>query len=295
VDNAKNQLFNKLKSIKERKTMAELDHPKISVKRQAELLCVNRTSLYREVREHQEREETIQIMHAIDAIYTDMPFFGYRRMTAKLREKGFNVNRKRVRRLMRQMGIQGIYPQPNLSKRLHAKYVRPYLLRGLDINRPNQVWGIDITYLRMEKGFMYLFIIIDWFSRKVIDFELSSTLEKGFVMTCLKRALHQYKPEIINCDQGSHFTNADYLALLTEHEVQISMDGKGIATDNCRTERFFMALKYGCIYLNEFENPRELRKGISKYIQFYNTDRPHQALDYKTPNTMYNASPTQAA
>lgn len=275
--------------------MAELDHPEIRVKRQAELLNVNRTSLYREVREHQESEENIQIMHAIDNIYTDRPFYGYRRMSAILREKGFKVNRKRVRRLMRLMGIHGIYPQPNLSKRLHAKCVRPYLLRGLEINRPNQVWGIDITYLRMGKGFMYLFIIIDWFSRKVIDYELSSTLEKGFVMTCLKRALHRCKPDIINSDQGSHFTNADYLALLTEHEVQISMDGKGRATDNSRTERFFRALKYECVYLNEFESPRELRKGISKYIQFYNTDRPHQALDYKTPNNMYSVSTKQAA
>lgn len=142
---------------------------------------------------------------------------------------------------------------------------------------------------------MYLFIIIDWFSRKVVDYELSHTLEKEFVMTGLKRALYQCKPDIINSDPGSHFTNADYLALLTEHEVQISMDGKGRATDNSRTERFFRALKYECIYLNEFESPRELRKGISKYIQFYNANRPHQALDYKTPNNLYGKSAKQTA
>lgn len=268
--------------------MIERDHPTISIKRQAFLLGVNRTSVYREPSEPQESPENIQIMHEIDVIYTDKPFFGYRRITAILREKGFNVNRKRVRRLMRLMGIHGIYPQPNLSKRLHAKYVQPYLLRGLDINHPNHVWGVDITYLRMGKGFMYLFLIIDWFSRKVVDYELSSTLEKGFVMTCLKRAFGHCKPKIINSDQGSHFTNADYLKLLAEHDIQVSMDGKGRATDNSRTERFFRALKYECIYLNEFGNPRELRKGITQYIKFYNTERPHQSLDYATPDKVYN-------
>lgn len=275
--------------------MIERDHPTISIKRQAALLSVNRTSVYRSPVDNQESEENIRLMHQIDAIYTDKPFFGYRRITVILREKGFNVNRKRVRRLMRLMGIHGIYPQPNLSKRLHAKYVHPYLLRGLSIHRPNHVWGVDISYLRMGKGFMYLFVIIDWFSRKVIDYELSSTLEKEFVMTCLKRAFGRCKPAIINSDQGSHFTNAEYLGLLKSHEVQVSMDGKGRATDNSRTERFFRALKYECIYLNEFENPRELRKAVNGYIQFYNTDRPHQSLDYATPETAYNVKVKAAA
>jgi putative transposase len=275
--------------------MIERDHPTINIKRQASLLGVNRTSVYRKPAGTEESAENIQTMHVIDAIYTDKPFFGYRRITVKLREMGFNVNRKRVRRLMRLMGIHGIHPQPNLSKRLHAKYVRPYLLRGLDIHRPNHVWGVDITYLRMGKGFMYLFTIIDWFSRKVVDYELSSTLEKGFVMTCLKRAFRRCKPEIINSDQGSHFTNADYLNLLAEHEIQVSMDGKGRATDNSRTERFFRALKYECIYLNEFENPRELRKGIKRYVTFYNTDRPHQSLDYATPDRIYYEHVTSVA
>lgn len=141
-----------------------------------------------------------------------------------------DVNRKRIRRLMQLMGLEAIYPKPNLSKRLHAKYYRPYLLRGLSIDRPNQVWGVDITYIRMGKGFMYLFTIIDWYSRKVIDYELSNTLEKGFVLTCLKRAFRRCKPEIMNSDQGSHFTNPSYLELLEEEGIQISMDGKGRAT-----------------------------------------------------------------
>src|SRR5690606_36187497 len=163
------------------------------------------------------------------------------------------INRKRVRRLMQLMGLEAIYPKPNLSKRLHAKYRHPYLLRGLTIDRPNQVWGIDITYIRMGKGFMYLFNIIDWYSRKVIDYELSSTLEKGFVLKCLRRAFSRCKPEIMNSDQGSHFTNSDYLELLEKQGIKVSMDGKGRATDNSRTERFFRSLKYECIYINEFE------------------------------------------
>ncbi len=206
--------------------------------RQADLLSVNRTSVYRPMSEKQTSAENIQIMHRIDEIYMKHPYYGYRWMTTTLREQGFDVNLKRVRRLMRLMGLEAIYPKPNLSKRLHARYCRPYLylLRGLTIDRPNQVWGIDITYLRMGKGFMYLFNIIDWYSRKVIDYELSNTLEKGFVLKCLRRAFRSCRPEIMNSDQGSHFTNADYLELLEKENIKVSMDGKGRATDNSRTE-----------------------------------------------------------
>ncbi|WP_430102679.1 IS3 family transposase [Paenibacillus validus] len=270
-----------------RKAMVERDHTEITVKRQANLLSVNRTSVYRPSKEQQESEENVQLMHRIDEIYMKHPYFGYRRMTNFLRDQGSEINRKRVRRLMQLMGLEAIYPKPNLSKRLHAKYTRPYLLRGLTIDRPNQVWGIDITYLRMGKGFMYLFNIIDWYSRKVIDYELSSTLEKGFVMRCLKRAFSRCKPEIMNSDQGSHFTNADYLDLLEKEGVKVSMDGKGRATDNSRTERYFRSLKYECIFLNEFEDPRALRKGIARYVQFYNQDRPHQSLNGDKPCQFY--------
>lgn len=267
--------------------MVERDHPVISVKRQAELLAVNRTSVYRPVSDNQPSEENIQMMHQIDVIYMKHPYYGYRRMTRALRDQGWIVNRKRIRRLMQLMGLEAIYPKPNLSKRLHAKYCRPYLLRGLTIDRPNQVWGIDITYIRMGKGFMYLFNIIDWYSRKVIDYELSSTLEKGFVLTCLKRAFRRCKPEIMNSDQGSHFTNPSYLELLEAEGIQISMDGKGRARDNSRTERYFRSLKYECIFLNEFGTPRELRKGIANYVKFYNTERPHQSLNEVTPEHFY--------
>ncbi|MEJ8548850.1 IS3 family transposase [Brevibacillus borstelensis] len=281
----KNLVLNE--SLETRKAMVERDNEMITVKRQADLLSVNRTSVYRPCKEHRESEENIQIMHRIDEIYLKHPYFGYRRMTIFLRDHGFEVNRKRVRRLMQVMGLEAIYPKPNLSKRLHAKYTRPYLLRGLTIDRPNQVWGIDITYIRMGKGFMYLFNIIDWYSRKVIDYELSSTLEKGFVLKCLRRAFSRCKPEIMNSDQGSHFTNADYLELLESEGVKVSMDGKGRATDNSRTERYFRSLKYECIYLNEYENPRALRKGIACYVEFYNQERPHRSLNEAKPDQFY--------
>ncbi|MCZ8520980.1 MULTISPECIES: IS3 family transposase [Paenibacillus] len=282
-------------SLEARKAMVERDCSEITIKRQADLLSVNRTSVYRSGKEQRESEENVQLMHRIDELYMKHPYFGYRRMTNVLRDQGFEINRKRVRRLMQLMGLEAIYPKPNLSKRLHAKYTRPYLLRGLTIDRPNHVWGIDITYIRMGKGFMYLFTIIDWYSRKVIDYELSSTLEKGFVMTCLKRAFKRCKPEIMNSDQSSHFTNADYLELLEKEEVKVSMDGKGRATDNSRTERYFRSLKYECIFLNEFENPRALRKGIARYVQFYNEERPHQSLDGAKPDQHYTHKIEQIA
>ena len=269
--------------------MVEWDNENISVRRQCKLLDVHRSNAYRPKRPFSETEENIEIMHEIDQLYTAHPYFGYRRMTMKLAEKGFHVNRKRVRRLMRNMGLRTVYPRPNLSKRYHAQYVHPYLLRNLDIIRPNQVWGVDITYIRMHKGFMYLFVIIDWYSRKIIDYELSSTIDKAFVLTCLKRAFATQKPEIMNSDQGSHFTNSDYVELLKEQGIRISMDGKGQATDNSRTERFFRSLKYECIYLNEYSSPRELRSGISEYMQFYNHERPHQSLNYQYPSNVYSA------
>lgn len=267
--------------------MVERNHPKISIKRQAALLSVNRTSVYRPVSEKQPSEENVQLMHRIDEVYMKHPYFGYRRMTRTLKNQGYLVNRKRIRRLMQLMGLEAVYPKPNLSKRLHAKYCRPYLLRGLTIDRPNQVWGIDITYIRMGKGFMYLFNIIDWYSRKVIDYELSSTLEKGFVLTCLRRAFRRCKPEIMNSNQGSRFTNSAYLELLEKENVKVSMDGKGRATDNSRTERYFRSLKYECIFLNEFETPRDLRKGIADYVKFYNSERPHQSLNEVSPDSVY--------
>ena len=226
-------------------------------------------------------------MKLIDQIHTDFPTWGYRKIAAYIRNLGIHANRKRIRRLMRKMDVYAFYPGPNLSKLLHAKYRMPYLLRNLKIERPDQVWGVDITYLPMEKGFMYLFVIIDWYSRNVVDYELSPSLEKTFVMNCLKRALSRRTPEIINSDQGSHFTNSDYIQLLKSHGVRISMDGKGRATDNARTERFFRTLKYDCVYINEFDTPRDLRAAINSYMEVYNFQRPNQAINNQTPANIY--------
>ena len=266
--------------------LVDHDHPEISVKRQCDLLSVNRSSTYRKPKVVLPDERTIEIMHKIDAIHTAFPTYGYRKITDVLR-KEFLINRKRVYRLMRQMGIHTIYPKPNLSKRYHAQYVKPYLLRNLNITRPNQVWGVDITYIKMDKGFMYLFIIIDWYSRYIVDYELSNTLDKGFVMSCLGRAIRRCKPEIINSDQGSHFTNPDYIKLLGDNGIRISMNGKGQALDNVRTERFFRSIKYDDIYINDYSTPKELRKGINAYMHTYNTYRPHASLKGDVPENYY--------
>ncbi len=267
--------------------MVDFTENKLTVRRQAELVAVNRTSVYRKESAYKESEENIEIMNLIDRIHTDYPTYGYRIITRMLSNAGYVVNRKRVRRLMRSMGIHAIYPGPNLSKLLHAKYRMPYLLRGLEITEPDQVWGIDITYLPMGKGFMYMFAIIDWYSRCVVDYELSLSLEKSFVMNCLRRALSRKAPSIINSDQGSHFTNQEYLDLLKDHGVKASMDGKGRATDNARTERFFRTMKYDCVYVKEFATPRDLRWAIGEYIDVYNYQRPCQAIGYEFPGVKY--------
>ncbi len=185
---------------------------------------------------------------------------------------------------MREMGIHGFCPGPNLSKRLRGKYVYPYLLRGLNIDHPNQVWSIDITYCRMKHGFMYLTAIIDWYSRYIVGFTLSNTLEKASVIETVEKAIKLYgKPEIINCDQGSQFTSDGYINLLKDNGIKISMDGKGRALDNQRIERFFRSLKWEKLYLEEYETGHHLRKIIKDYIEYYNTQRPHQSLNYKTP------------
>jgi putative transposase len=260
----------------------------ISIKRQAELLSVNRSSLYRKPYERLTSEMDLYIMRLIDELHTAEPAWGYRTITSCLQCRyGLLINRKKVRRLMRVMGIYALYPRPNLSKRYHAQYVRPYLLRKLPITRANQVWGIDITYVRMKKGFMYLFLIIDWYSRFIVDYELSSTLDKGFVITCLTRALAIQKPDIINSDQGSHFTCAAYIELLETAKVKISMDGKGRCLDNARTERFFRSLKYERLYINEYETPRQLRAMVKEYILLYNTGRPHSSIGGQVPASYY--------
>ena len=272
----------------DRKTYMDPENQRLTVKRQAELLTVNRTSVYRKPMPKCWSDNDLWLMRRIDELYTDEPTWGYRMLTRVLRrETGWIVNRKKIRRLMRIMGIYTIFPKPNLSKRFHAQYVRPYLLRKVEIVEPDQVWGVDITYIRLQKGFLYLFVIIDWYSRMIVDYELSSTLEKSFVLACLTRALAKRRPQMINSDQGSHFTNPEYIALLEKAKIKISMDGKGQCLDNARTERFFRTLKYDRIYVEEYNTPRELRRMLKAYINSYNNYRPHSSNDGKTPTQTY--------
>lgn len=273
----------------ERLDLVSLDDQQLTLKRQCELLEVNRTSVYRKRKSdvdpsHGESEENLAIMRIIDETRLLYPSWGYREITDYLRGTyDYTVNRKRVRRLMKPMDIIALFPGPNLSKRYHEQYVRPYLLRNLVISRLDQVWGVDITYLPLQKGFLYLFVIIDWFTREVVDYEISYSLEKGFVLRCLQRALRHRRPEIINSDQGSHFTCLDYLELMASMDIKVSMNGKGRALDNALTERFFRRLKYDDIYINEYKTPKELIKGVNNYIHTYNTIRPHSSLRGLTP------------
>jgi len=259
------------------------DRP-LSLTVQAELLSLNRTGLY--YPPVPPSAEEVAIKHRIDEIYTEHPFYGSRRMVVVLRPE-FIVNRKAVQRHMREMGLAGIAPGPNLSKRAEAHRIYPYLLRNLSITQPNQVWGIDITYIRLHTAWMYLVAILDWFSRYVISWELDQTLEMPFVLSAVERALAQARPEIWNSDQGSHFTSPQYIDRLTAAQVQISMDGRGRALDNVFVERLWRSVKYEEVYLRDYATPREARQGLTRYFEFYDYERPHQALDYRTPAEVY--------
>lgn len=261
--------------------MVEPGHPQIALKTQAQLLGLSRASLYYMPVGPSAQE--IAIKHRIDEIYTLYPIYGSRRMKAVLCREGWTISRPTVQRYMREMEIAGIAPGPNLSKRHPEHKIYPYLLRGLRIERPNQVWGVDITYIRLLKGWMYLVAILDWFSRYVLAWELSQTLEIAFVLDAVKRALLVGKPHIWNSDQGSHFTSPQYTQLLLDADVRISMDGRGRAMDNIFTERLWRSLKYEEVYLKEYPSPRHARQGIDQYLNFYNHLRPHQSLDYRTP------------
>jgi putative transposase len=275
------------KSREDRMKMIDREEKKLSITKQAELLSINRTSLY--YKPVPANDEEYLIKRIIDEIYTAHPEYGYRRMTNILnREYHIRINRKRTRRYMREMGIHGFCLGPNLSKRLHGKYLYPYLLRGLNIDHPNQVWSIDVTYCRMKRGFMYLVAIIDWYSRYIVGFELSNTLDRTFVIEAIQKAIKRHgKPEIMNSDQGSQFTSDDYINLLKNNNIKISMDGKGRALDNQRIERFFRSYKWEKLYLEDCETGHQLRQITREYVEYYNNRRPHQSLDYKTPAEYY--------
>ena len=234
-------------------------------------------------------------MRLIDEEYTRHPFYGTRRLTAWLRRNGHGVNHKRISRLMHKMGIQAIYPKPNLSNgsKEHKKY--PYLLKGLKIDHPNQVWSTDITYIRMKHGFVYLAAVIDWFSRYVLSFQVSTTLDRDFCVKALKDSLAISIPEIFNTDQGSQFTSEEFTGCLKEHNIDISMDGRGRALDNIFVERLWRSVKYENIYLHDYETVKQVIEGLEEYFKFYNMERLHQSLSYCTPYEVYSRCPMIAS
>jgi putative transposase len=273
-------------SHEQRVGLVERESTELPLTQQAELLSVSRSSLYYRPREPSAEE--IAIKHRIDELYTQSPFYGSRKIGAQLRREGVLITRKTVQRHMREMGIVAVYPGPNLSRRQHKEHVFPYLLHNLTIRAPNHVWGIDITYIRMLKGWMYLVAVLDWYSRYVISWELDHTLEMPFVLTVVQRALSTAVPVIWNSDQGSHFTSPHYLQLLRDAHIQISMDSKGRALDNIFTERLWRTVKYEEVYVHDYTSPKEARQQLSRYFEFYNHQRLHQALDYRTPAEVYS-------
>lgn len=272
------------RTVKERRLLVDKVE-KLSVRKQSKLLEINRSSLY--YSPQTERLENLEITRKIDHIYLDNPTYGVLRMQDELLEYGYRVNHKRVRRLMRLMGLEPIYPKPNLSKLGKAKYIHPYLLRNLKITHPNQVWAIDISYIPMKKGFMYLTVIIDIYSRYIVGWRLSNTLDTENVTALLKSSISEHgKPEIINSDQGVQFTSKEWVTLLKKAHIKISMDGKGRALDNVYVERFFRTIKQDYIYLNPAEDGLELYRGIAQYMNKYN-HRRHQGIDREKPINKY--------
>jgi putative transposase len=258
----------------------------ISIRRQCKLLDLTRSTLY--YSNQPENEENLALMRLIDKQYTAMPYYGVRRMTASLRQSGYAVNPKRVRRLMRLMGLEAIYPKPNTSQANRSHVVYPYLLKGLKIDRPNQVWATDITYIPMEKGFVYLVAILDWHSRYVLSHRISTSLETGFCLEALNEALLKHPaPEIFNTDQGCQFTSDEWIASLKEANILISMDGRGRYLDNIFVERLWRTVKYEDVYIKRYETVKEVKVGLKGYFEQYNHHRLHQALGYKTPAQVY--------
>jgi putative transposase len=271
-----------------RLALIEREAGELSLVVQAELLGISRSSLYYTSVLPSVAE--VALKHRIDELYTAHPFYGSRRLRVCLQREGLSINRKTVQRYMREMGIVAIYPGLNLSKRELAHRVHPYLLRGVRATEPDHIWGIDITYIRLVAGWLYLVAVLDWYSRYVISWELSDSLEIEFVLAAVEGALRHAKPQIWNSDQGSHFTSPQYIERLQAAEVQISMDGKGRALDNILTERLWRTIKYEEVYLHDYTTPRIARQGLTQYLEFYNHERPHQALNYQTPAELYRGT-----
>ncbi len=269
----------------ERKAMIKAT-PSLSVTRQCLLLGVPRSSAY--FRAQPISSETLALMRQLDELYLQWPFYGSRRLCVELQQRGYQVNRKRVRRLMRQMGLRAVYPKPRTSQAGKGHKIYPYRLRGLAITRPNQVWASDISYIPMAKGFMYLTVIMDWYSRRVLAWRISNTLDTEACIDALEEALARYGvPEIFNTDQGAQYTSEAFTSILQKQGVTISMDGKGRWVDNVFVERLWRSVKYEDVYLYAYETSTELRAGLWRYFTFYNTERRHQALNRQTPDAVY--------
>lgn len=263
-------------------------NPELSlpVIRQCGLLRLARSTFYYEATKNLEKDQ--QIMPLIDRCHLEYPFYGSRRIRVWLIGQGYNVNRKRVQRLMRLMAIEASYPKKKLSLPGENHKIYPYLLRGLDIVRPNQVWATDITYIPMAKGHVYLVAVVDWFSRRVLSWRLSTTMDSSFCVDALEEAIETYgSPEIFNTDQGSQFTSANFTDVLIEHSIKISMDGKGRWIDNVIVERLWRSVKYEEVYLKAYDTVRHARESLGSYFVFYNSKRTHQSLDYQTPDEVY--------
>lgn len=274
--------------------MIERDESPLSIRAQCKLLGVNRGMLY--YQPSGLNESDVAVMHLMDEQYTRTPYYGVERMTAWLHRQGIGIGHNRVRRLLRLMGLQAVYPKPRLSRPGGPEHrIWPYLLRGLTIDRPNQVWAADITYIRLWRGFVYLVAVMDWYSRYVLSWSLSTTLDAWFCVEALRRALAIGRPEIFNSDQGSQFTSEAFTGILQDAGVAISMDGRGRAFDNIFVERLWRSVKYEEVYIKDYGVVDEARRGLGDYFVLYNTERLHQSLEYKTPAEVYSGNDSAMA
>ena len=272
--------------INQKKGLVDSGGESLSIRRQCELLGLNRSNLYYEPRPVP--QEQLVLMRRIDEIFMEYPFYGSRRITVSLKNEGWLIGRERVRRLMGQMGMIAIYPKPNLSRKHPQHKIYPYLLSGVEIEGPIQVWSADITYIGIRRGFFYLVAIIDWFSRYVLSWRLSNSLEAAFCIEALEEALEKGRPVIFNTDQGSQFTSNDFTGFLLDKGIKVSMDGRGRVFDNIFVERLWRSVKYEEVSLKDYQTGWEAKEGLKNYFDFYNHKRPHQSLSYKTPHEVHN-------
>ena len=267
--------------------MIEPNHPRLSIVRQCELVSISRSSFYYEGKG--ESLLNLELMRVIDEQFLETPYYGSRQMTRHLKRQGYCVSRKRIRRLMRKMGLAPIYQKPRTSEPHPEHRIYPYLLRGVSIERPDHAWCADVTYIPMRRGFLYLVAIMDWATRKVLAWRLSNSLDASFCVEALEEALLRFgRPEVFNTDQGSQFTSMNFTDVLKDTGVRISMDGKGRWMDNIFIERLWRSLKYECVYLHAFETGSEARAGIGRWVDHYNQDRPHSSLSDRTPDEAYH-------